>query len=531
MHRWSDVLLYGHGGIVTVVIAVMGSLVMARSPSWRAASPAAVRWLAIAVGLAGITELALSTAYLFSPTYFDHVEPTIAAIALYFRQGQPVYPDLNSYTFHGILYGPLLAELNSMGYVLGHTVFATKVLGWVAAWTSLAIIAITTWRGGRGLPAIAAVASAVCVLVSFGHLLTWNRADPLLLLCATLALATAIRWPDTRGLVVAAFLAGAATALKVHGAFYVAPALYVWAAERPQRSLREWLAAASITVVATVIGATLPLLPSSVSLHAYVEYLKLATAHGLSAGMFAGNCVFLLGLWAPILLAVLAVPRAAVTTWRVGGFMGALLVAELVVTAIASKPGAGSHHMLPFLGYHAWLLLMLFREAGARPDGIGAAPVAAVGLAAILAGMAGSSAAAFWNLLQFDLQIPAQERMRAELMSFAGRYPHGVMGIADGQSYYSTFLRPWLVFAGTRQIEYGALMDLKLSGVSDESLARAFASCEIPFLYFPAGGQPFAMTNHYDQQPLLSESVRGAFSRRYTLAASGQFFDVFACRR
>src|SRR4029450_12180386 len=96
------------------------------------------------------------------------------------------------------------------------------------------------WERGDRWPGLVAVAGTLCVLASFGHMLTWNRADPLLLLCATVALACVVRSINLWVLGIAALLAGAATALKAHGGFYVVPALWLWATGRTNRSTRGW---------------------------------------------------------------------------------------------------------------------------------------------------------------------------------------------------------------------------------------------------------------------------------------------------
>lgn len=514
----SDLPGYGHGGLVMLLVTLIGFGVVHRSWATGTWTVPATRLLVICALAMVATELVLSTGYLVSPSYIDHIEPTIASIAQHFRHGRPVYPDLSSWTFHGLLYGPLLAEITSLGYLAGASVFGSKIVGWLSAWASVALIVLTCRKTGRGWPALVAASCALGVLASFGHVLIWNRADPLLLLFATIALAAVVYSPDLRGLAVAAFLAGASMDLKMHGPLYVAPALLLWAMSQPDRRTREWTHAALIVAVTGVTGAVLPLLPSNVSLEAYVEYLKLAAAHGLSLDMFLWNCTFLAGLWAPMVLLMAGARNSY-------GLAIGLFVAELVVTVIASKPGAGSHHLIPFLGFHAWLLQRWL--TGVRGDRTSA--LAAVALASVVAGMAWSSAAAFRNLLTFDLRGAEQAAVRAELEGLAAEFPRGVMGVADNQTYPRTFLRPALTFAGTPQIEFGAFMDLRLSGVSDLPLVEAFDRCEMGYLYLPSGGAPFSMVSGYDLQPLFSDDVRRTFAARYVLTRPGRFFDVYSC--
>ena len=512
-----------------LVVGVFGALLIHRSPALRARSLTAVQVLAGGAALVVLAEFVLSCAYLRSASYIDHIEPSVASIAYYFRHGTAVFPELSSYTFHGLLYGPLLAELTSLGYAVNESVPASKLVGWLAAWTSIGLIVLTSRTVGRGWPALAAVASAVCVLASFGHVLTWNRADPLLLLFATLALFAVTHWRSLWSVAFAGLLAGAAMDLKVHGVLYVAPALLVWMVADLNREWREWARAALLAAGAGIVGVVLPLVPANVSLQAYVMYLQLALVHGLSVEMFLWNFTFLIGLWLPV---VLALRVARPETRNLSVFMIGLFATELIVTIIGSKPGAGTHHMLPFLGFHAWLLQRLLSgDNEAAPGESRSTAFAAVGLAAVLAGVAWTTAALFYNLLVFEMRSSEQTAMRTELQHFADRYPHGVMGVADGESYPTTFLRPWLTFTGSSQIEFGAFMDLSLSGVSDEPLAAALRNCDIPYIYLPKSGAPFTLLNGYDLRPLFSDDVRAAFGTRYVLTEPGRFFDVWACRR
>jgi hypothetical protein len=130
----------------------------------------------------------------------------------------------------------------------------------------------------------------------------------------------------------------------------------------------------------------------------------------------------------------------------------------------------------------------------------------------------------------FDSAIPEQQQARTELVSLSSRYPHGMLGSAGDASFALTHFRPWLTLQGTLQTDYGALMDLKLSGVSDQPLAAALTECRIPYVFMPKPGQPFTLHNIYTGAPLFSEAVRNAFAARYEMRESGSSFDVFACR-
>jgi hypothetical protein len=526
---WIEILpAFGHGGLVVTVLAGFAALLITQT-DWYRGSRTGIYALIGVVAIAVLVELVLTTWYLFSPTYIDHIEASAASVTQYFRQGMALYPDLGSYTFHGLLYGPLLAEVSSLGYLFGSGVFASKLIGWVAAWAAVGLLLALPGPPGRGTwQWAAASASVLCVLTTFGSVLTADRADSLLLLCATAGFFCVLRSSGLAALAAVALLAGAAADLKLHGPAYLLPAVYWWVSEQRQRRVGRWLQAAGIATAAGLLGAGLPFLPGNVDLEGYLGYLALATKHGLAWGELLSNWAFLLSLWAPPVLIFLAtrnMPRPLRT------FAVLLFMVETVVAVIAGKPGAGIHHLLPFLCFHTVLLQRMLAAASELPHGEGrAARGAAVALVVVLAGTAWPAGAIFRYLSRFDLQRPRQEATRAELTRIAARYPLGMLGVSDLSSYPLTSFRPWLTLSGTRQTDYGALMDLKLSGVSDAPLALALASCEIPYLFMPRPGVPFSLQNRYGG-PLFSDAVRAEFVRRYSLLETGTDFNVYGCNR
>jgi hypothetical protein len=531
MLSWREIFPYGQGGLVVTALAVACAALLRN----RAASSRSPSLIYAAAGLVLFPlggELVLSTWYLLSPTYVDHIEASAASVAQYFLQGVPIYPATDTYTFHALVYGPLLAEANAVGYLFASGVVASKLVGWAAAWIAVTVLLLTEPPGRRNWAWTVANACALCVLVSFGPVLTADRADSLLLLCAVLALFGVTRLPAFPGLALAAAAAGAAAALKLHGPLYVLPALCIWLYVRGRP--RHWLVTFLVAAGAGIAAALLPFLPQNVTFAGYLTYLKLAAHHGLSWELLKENLAFVAGLWAPILLTWRIVPgiadppsesgRSAV---RLAAFWPlALLAAELLVAVIGSKPGAGVHHLLPFLGYHAFLLQYLLERAGLDSAKTRRAGLAC--LAAVLIGTAWPAGSLLRYFLEFDLRIPEQQAAHAELEQWAALYPRGMMGITDWSTYWLTSLRPWLTLRGIPQTDYAALMDWTLSGVSDTPLAHALERCEIPDLFIPKGGEPFTMVNGYGG-PLFSNAVRESFARHYSTLESGRYFDVFGC--
>lgn len=519
---------YGHGGLGVVLFALAGAYALPRiakihSQAGTAAGVGIGLWAIVCGSMAA--ELVLTSWYLFSPTYLDQIEASVASSVHALLAGAPLYPSLNSYTFGGLLYGPLLAELNSLGYVLFLNSFSAKIIGWLAGWGAVAWIVLQIRHRDPGAGGRLALAYALCFLFSFGLDVTVARPEPLLLLFAAASLAVALRVEGLAAAIILGLLCGAAVAIKAHAPLYLLPSLYLWVIRRsPQQWRREWLTAAACFGCAAALALALPFVPQNVSAAGYLQYLALATRHGLSLDLFARNCAFMVGIWAPVIVLIGSFSQAVRTTrsWR--GFAFTLLGAECLVVVIAAKPGAGIHHFLPFLAPHAFLFQELYAQITS------AAPArAAMAVAAAVVGMVTPTVQTYGQLLAFDLKLPEQTRERDDLLDLATRFPRGMMGVADVESYRLANLRPWLTARGTAQTDYGAFMDLELSGVSDEALRTAFARCTIPFVYMPRPGVPFTLPSFYRGQPLFSDGLRREFSARYSGLDTSRYFEVFAC--
>jgi hypothetical protein len=509
---------WGHGGLPVIVVALLLVFFLRKERLPPQHWTVAVAAVCVAIPL--LAELGLSIWYLFSPSFADHIEASVASMTHYFMAGVPIYPDLSAgYTFHGLLYGPLLPELNALGYTVAGGVLAAKLVGWAAAWAAMILMALLTPRERRDWTWAVSFIIFCCLLLTFtsNNMLIADRADSLLLLFATVALACAVRVPGIAGFLVPALLAGLVAGLKLHGPIYILPALVWWAgSHRPNVKV---LAAAAVV---GLIGLGLPFLPANVSLVAFLSYVKLGAKHGLNLPLFVWNTTFAVAFWVPLVL-----------TRRLSSqplFAGCLAVSELLVLIVASKPGAGPHHLLPFVSYHCFLLQQLLPDEmkGGTPRLTPSRP-AFIGLTAVIVGMAWIVATGLNSLLNFDLREGAQLAAADELNRFADDYPHGMVGIAGSESYGLTSLRPWITLRGTLQTDYGAWMDWNFSGISDEPLAEALAECRIPYLFVPNGGEPFSMNNNYGTGPLFSQELRAIFRRNYLLVQPGQYFNVYGC--
>jgi hypothetical protein len=500
-------LKYANGAYLIVACAAAGVLISSRAKPLPAALP-----LAVASPAAFFLLAALGLAYAFYPNFLDHAEPAMATLGMALMQGRPLYPPLDDYGFRGLLYGPLVAETQAVAIYLGATLgglpvlLASKLAGVLAFLLASALFfrLAPGWGFAR--------AYYLLFLLPFGILAFWNRCEPVLLLLVAASFWAADACPRRiarpAALLILGLCAGLASGLKLHACLYIAPAAAIVLAQA------RISVAAALILGASAAGTFLLLfLPGNVSLPAFFGYLQLAAGHGLSGKLFLNNLVFLGALWSPLLV----LPGG----WRLLGKppLLALGVLQLGVAVIASKPGAGIHHLLPFIPANA-LLFAAYAESSRN------AAASLVWLAALLPGLAASALLAFYMARDWRTYDLAGK----ELAQIQAKYPDLVMG-AGGSSFYPyAFMRPMLALRGTPQVEYSSYMDLQLIGVPDVPLQQAFESCQIKHLAIPRREPPFSMTTYYSSTtPLFSDELREMFRRRFVKTGSGTWFDAYEC--
>jgi hypothetical protein len=498
-------LKYANGAYAIVACAAVGVLLVPRA--WRL--PAVpVAGLVAPAAFAALCLFAL--AYALFPNYLDHAEPAMTQLGFALLEGRPLYPALDAYTFHGLLYGPLVAELQAAAILAGSSlaglpvILASKLSGVLAflAASLLFFRLASGWKFAR--------AYYVLFVLPFGYWAIWNRCEPLFLLLAAGGLWAAALRPRRQALLLIGLCAGLASGLKLHGCLYLAPAVLMVI-------VRSGLAADALLVPAipALAAFLLLFLPENVSLAAYFEYLARAATHGLSGELLLTNLFFLGALWSPL---VVARPGAL----REPELL-ALAALQLGVAVIGSKPGAGIHHLLPFIPANA-LFFARHVDAGAMRH----AASFLVWLAMLLPGIAVLA----WQSLAMERGWRAYAGAARELASIQSAYPGVVMG-AGGSSFYPyTFLRPMLERHGPPQVEYSSFMDLHLIGVSDGPLREAFERCAIAQLAVPRREPPFTLASYYAAgTPMFSAGLRASFARRFVKVAEGNWYDVYRCTK
>lgn len=452
----------------------------------------------------------VSICYLLYPSYLDHVSSTIATLGVIYLKGGQIYPDLTEYSMHGLLYGPALSEISAVFSSLGWPViFSSKIPGVIAL--NIYIVLLFLMLKDNFSKAY------LILLMPFTHFLFWNRAEPFLILLTTLTLWSLKHSNTLRTALIVGILAGLSSCIKLHAFLYIAGATTVlW--QYKTINTKKIL----IFLVGFVIAFIVCFSPAQVSIPQFLNYIDLAGKHGLSIGILKENIFYLLGLSLPVFYLLICKPSLR-KSFLVPTLL--LIFLEVIVSLIGSKPGAGAHHLMPFIPINAFLLYQFFIEAPLSKSLVSPFKYGflIVGLVSIF----------IWCVLirSMFINYHYQDGLATEVNELGNKYPGVIFGISDDLSYDHVFFRPIFEMKGTRQFDYPAFMDLNFSGVSDNSFSNAIKSCRFPYIAVPKSGVPFSINNPYTGMPLFSNNVRLAFSEKYKiLPTQKNYYVIYVCK-
>ena len=199
--------------------------------------------------------------------------------------------------------------------------------------------------------------------------------------------------------------------------------------------------------------------------------------------------------------------------WRV--LSGAAIACALLVALIASKPGAGYPHLLPFLPYAALILCTVLRaqsvqsRVSIRMLGVGvlfgiAFCIPVLARVAVFA----SRGEAFATIDRGNQQI--REALK--------RHPQDILAVGYGNGSFLdlrlSYLRVLPVFAGEPLLYDATAMDDLWQGGVDRAIAlRMIDTCGVRAWLLPAG-EPFTIRNYYGGYTFSAE-FRALFAARY----------------
>jgi hypothetical protein len=468
-------------------------------------------FLRITTCCCAILFLFLVFCYLIYPGYFAALESSIANLGIIFNQGGDIYPALTDYTYHGLPYGPFLAEVQSIfQFQAFDPILTSKVSGTVAFLTSIAII----------LYVIRDKASRyyLILILPFGSFLFSNRPDSFLILMTVFAILLMEKCDQKNILLmmVVGALSGFAAAFKMHGFFYV-----LGAAVALNRNFPIKIKTILFFGAASLIAFLLTFLPQQASLVQFIGYLKLASLHGLDIKMLLENILYFLIISAPVLYILLRKYfDNGVILWNINAF----LMIEVLVAIVGAKPGAGTHHLLPFIPINALILQNLSFSSVASPKLLTAFKFS---LVFVLMGPVLVTELQFFRAMLVHYQ--SQKASAADLYQIVKKYPDAILVPSDGANYSLVLLNPILEKYSINQPDIPGYMDLNLSGISDSMLSEKIKKCDFSYILTPKFGIPFSIYSAYFQSYLFSEDLRNAFLSHYEIFESHGNYSVYKC--
>ena len=471
--------------------------------------------------------LATVIVYVVTPAYFDHVEPSVAAVSWVVMQGQQAYPDQAGAGIYGLPYGPMLFLCNGLTMLLlGPGITTSKIAGAGASVASLFALVIAL-RQAQGDPEQGrrvathrsngpewprAMRWAAVVYLMFGATSFWVRAEPLLLFCSSLAVLS-LTMPALMSAVLAGIAVGVGVNLKVSAIIYLFPALaLVWRKHGPGRF-------AAAAAIATLVAALPYLAFHNVSLAGYLAWVQAATGQGVRLWALPTALEWTIFLTVPIVLS----GRSETAPCGVSDMVvfRALVIASMLVSLpLAAKHGTGIYHFLPFVPS-----IIFASCTGTRTGPLFLAP-------AMLASFVLVAALQLQPWVTATTSLPAREII-SELKQIEAAHA-GSLAMGYSANYRLSFFRPVLVFEGQPySLDGASLMDWHWSGRPFPSAAvAAVRACAVDAWIIPAGAPPFELPNAYPiSGDVFPDEFRRAFKDRYALERSGRWFDVWRCQR
>jgi len=472
--------------------------------------------------------------YLLYPNYIDHFEATVSAISWLGTHGHLIYPDWQTGDIYEAPYGPLLFMTNGAVLRLFPTIFGSKLAGWTAFLTALALTYITLKAKALDGRKIAFLFFMILIATfSFVHddaHAFWSRAEPFLILIVVLSVIAALTLPEAVAAITIGILAGLAIDFKLHGALYAVPAAV--AVFGAGKSWRDRIGLATLLSIGAAIVATLPFLLNSggkgSTVEGYISVILIAANHGLNLSLLIDNLLFALLLFAPIIF-TLHFRRPALDAFD-SWFLGGLFVSLAMTTIVASKPGAGTHHFLPLVPISVYVLLSVLEAPASRPaPEFNARVVGTMVLVSLLVSYAPGELQWTRNFARKFRMLQTEKTKIDELQAIHSQYIRAEVGLSDDGHYGDTFYRSFLVFQGAPlHIDFAAWMDLAYAGVSETRIIGFLKQCDVPVWILPEGA-PFTQINYYTQLPLLSDEFRRTFFANYHLIQRGEFYQVWRC--
>ena len=295
--------------------------------------------------------------YLSIPGFLDHMEPCIPVLATLMGQGQPLYHALDAPERYSLLYGPFLFTLNFLFVSMfeGNVIFASKLSGVMFGLGSVGLIFFCCKKHFGFFCSTLQLCFVIVCCLWFGHYAYWNKAEPLLLFCGCCACCALLLRNQTLSVFIVAAAMAVSINLKIHSVLYFIPFLVAFLFYNGFRAF-------ALCVVGSGLLCLLPFVNhTACPLDNYIQWLGIFSTHPLSLFVFNLNIKHFLLLFVPVMLLVwINLPQHS-SGYRPTSTEQTIIIlsgffAMLLVCVLASKEGAGPHHLLPFAPFIVFII-------------------------------------------------------------------------------------------------------------------------------------------------------------------------------
>jgi len=241
------------------------------------------------------------------------------------------------------------------------------------------------------------------------------------------------------------------------------------------------------------------------------------------------NLEWTLYLLAPLIVLIAVSVRQQPLTVLSPRVAISLAVALGLISVLASKPGAGPYHLLPFFPLIAFFTALQFHHVRIESGGILLFGVSFTAVAVLIA--AAQQASFISTVREIDAIGPLVEVRR-----FLDQHPGTVTQMGYSSDERMTFVRPLVVFrSGKYVLDQPAIQEHQLAGIEiPEATSNALRSCGVTYWLIPKSGDPFSAINRYPMthgRALYGDGFRRAFVDSYQKSESLEYFDVWTCAK